>query len=280
MAVTLNEATVPAQPDGPGVTRQRLVSGDVQKAAGILLDRVTLAPGATMPFKTSTQSIAWLQLLDGEAKLSALYSDQLSNRHSVFLPPDFNITLSAPNGASLLHAELSDVGRFDPEFAGDPPLFLVSDWMREPVFECERDGRKRVFLVGPHTCGTKAMLVEMVVYPPGTQSARSHHEGSATLVFILSGRGMAWGNEGTFSARPGDVIYFADREQHYLKSAGSEDMRFLEFFIPGEFKTVTDDTSAISKWVSTGRDIRGGETAVDEKQRRMYKKMFGNPFIR
>jgi mannose-6-phosphate isomerase-like protein (cupin superfamily) len=202
----------------------------------------------------------------------------MSNAHSVFLPPGFNTTLSTGNGAALLYAEIPDAGRVDPGFSASPPLFMVIDWTREPVLESERDARKRISLVTPNICGTAAIKVEMVIYPPGGMAPNCHHEGADTFMYFLSGRGTAWANEQPFSVQQGDLIYFSDRERHYLKAAGNGEMRFLEFHVPGEFKTVWADQSKISAWRSTGRDIHGWETASDEKERRAFRFVF--PFVR
>ncbi len=78
----------------------------------------------------------------------------------------------------------------------------------------------------------------------------------------------------------GDVIHFPDREWHYLKSADNAEMRFLEFYLPGEFKTVWADSSKTSAWKLTHRDLRNRETAEDERERIVFKKVFGNPWTR
>jgi len=137
--------------------------------------------------------MVWFQVLEGDAKLKTAYTDRLSNRHSVFLPPAFDATLSTERrqsfwqrlihqentrGVSLLRAEIPDAGRFDPEFSTKQPLFTVSDWTRELVLQCRNDGRKRVPLVTAATCQTAAIKVQMVIYPPGTKSASYRHEGA------------------------------------------------------------------------------------------------------
>ena len=280
MAITFNERAVPAQASEPGIARQKLLTNERATGTGILLDRIALAAGATVPFKVAAKSIAWLQLLEGEATLKSFYTDPMSDAYSAFLPPGFDVTLSTVAGASVLYAELPDAGRFDPAFSTDPPLFMMFDWTRELVFKCENDERKRVFIVGPKTCGTKAMLVEMVIYPPGATGSDCHHEGADTLIYVLSGRGTAHSNEGPFSVRPGDVLYFPDRERHSLKAADSNEMRFLEFFVPGEFKTIWADQSKICRWVSTDCNIRGGRATVDDKEHQAFGHMFGFPIIR
>ena len=80
--------------------------------------------------------------------------------------------------------------------------------------------------------------------------------------------------------RPHDLICFPDCEWHRIEAAADSEMRFLAFHVPGKFKTIWADPKAASAWRSAGRDIHGGETARDERERRIFAKAFGNPFTR
>jgi len=175
-----------------------------------------------------------------------------------FLPPGFQATLSTAKGAALLYAEIPDAGRFDATLADDPPHFRVVDWTREPVLDSKHDARKRIYLVTPKLFGTTAIKGEMIIYPPRTMAANHHHEGAEHFMYILRGRGTVYANEQPHSVRKGDVVYYPDRERHFLSAADDEEMRFAEFFVPGEFKTIWVDESQVCTWLPTGRDIRGG----------------------
>jgi hypothetical protein len=192
-------------PAGPGLWRRTLLTDENVEEVGIRFDRLTLAANASYRFEPSARSMMWFQVLEGEAKLRSFYTDCLSDRHSVFLPPAFDATLSTERrrsfwrrlihrentrGVSLLRAELPDASRFDPEFSTRQPLFTVSDWAREPALQ-SKDGRKRVPLVTAEICQTAAIKVQMVLYPPGTKSASYRHEGAESFVYLLSGRGTA-----------------------------------------------------------------------------------------
>jgi mannose-6-phosphate isomerase-like protein (cupin superfamily) len=97
----------------------------------------------------------------------------------------------------------------------------------------------------------------MVIYPAGSGASDYHHEGADSFVYILSGRGAAWANGQKMSLQPGDLVYFHARERHHLKAADNADMRFLLFYVPGEFKTVWADAGKVNAWVKTDRDING-----------------------
>jgi quercetin dioxygenase-like cupin family protein len=275
--IAFNETTVAAQKTEPGVVRQELLTNERVKDTKVLLSRLTLAAGATVRFELPAKSLAWLQMLDGEGTLETLYKDRLSDSHSALLPPGSSAALSSDKGASLLYAEIPDAGRIDPGFLAAPPIFTVTDWMREPVLKSKSDARKRVALVTPEMCQTEAIKVQMVIYPPGSTASQYHHEGADSFVYIVSGRGAAWGNEGPSSAQQGDLIYFPDRERHRLKAADDSEMRFLIFYVPGNFSTVWADRTDATAWVSTNRDIHGWETAKDRKERLAYSRAYGGP---
>jgi hypothetical protein len=184
------------------LVRRTLLTDENVEETGIRFDHLTLAANASFRFEPSARSMVWFQVLEGDAKLKAEYMDGLSDRHSVFLPPAFDATLSTERrqsfwrwlfhqedtrGVSLLRAEIPDARRFDPEFSTKQPLFAVLDWTREMVLQCKNDGRKRVPLLTAETCQTAALKVQMVIYPPGTKSASYRHEGAESFGWRCSG---------------------------------------------------------------------------------------------
>jgi quercetin dioxygenase-like cupin family protein len=280
MVVKINETSVAARPMSVGVARRRLLAPERVNNCDVLLDHLTLAAGASMRFESAAKSLAWLHLLAGEAKLETLYyRDRLSDTHSAVLPPGFPATLSTDNGASLLYAEIPDAGRLDRGFSATPPFFTVINWTREPIFKSKSDGRMRVTLVSPELCQTAAIKIQMVIYPPGSTASSYHHEGAASFMYIVSGRGEAWADGQRLPIEAGDVVYFPARERHHLKAAHDSELRFLVFYAPGEFKTIWADPSKASAWVSTERDINGYETAEDERERRAFNRGGGSFII-
>jgi quercetin dioxygenase-like cupin family protein len=268
VTIAFNQTTVAAEPAGSGVVRQRLLTDERMTGSNVLLERLTLEAGSTIRLEPSTRSLIWFHLLAGEARLDTLYTNQMSDTHSAFLPPGFVGSLSTGAGATLLYAEVLNGGERDPASSDILPRLMVINWTREPVFKSERDARKRVALVTDKTCSTKAIRIEMVIYPPASMSASYHHEGAASFMYVLSGRGTASANEQPFSLQQGDLIYFPDRERHSVKAADDSEMRFLAFYVPGELKTVWADPGKASAWRSTGLDINGYETLDDQKERR------------
>lgn len=258
MAVIFNENTVDGEPCGNGARRQRLLNGTRVPGTGILLDRLSLAVGGDLTLAVPAGSVAWLHGLAGEALLRhGDICEVLSDAHIAFLPPGFAGTLQAVGGATFLYGEIPDAARLDPGFAQNPPPFRLADWTREPVLDSEHDARKRIYLVTPKLFGTKAVKGEMIIYPPGTAAANHHHEGAEHFMYVLRGHGTVYPSEQPHPVRAGDVIYYSDRERHYLEAAKDDELVFAEFFAPAEFKTIWVNAGQVCTWLPTGRDILG-----------------------
>lgn len=259
MAITFNQTAVDAQSFGVNAYRQRLLTEARVKGTNVLLDRWTLGPGAVIELGLAAGNLAWFQLLEGEATLSSAGGLQpLTAAHVAFLPPGFRGTLAAHNDAVVLYAEVPDAARFDPQLAAEPPQLRIVDWTREPVLDSEHDARKRIYLATPKLFGTKAIKGEMIIYPAGTEASNHHHEGAEHFMYVLAGSGTAWANEQPFHVKMGDLIWYGDGERHYLRSDPREEMRFVEYFVPGECTTIWAPGASVCTWRPTGKDIRGG----------------------
>ena len=262
MAFTLHESTVPAEVHAPQVKRRRLLTKERFSGTKVLLDRFVIAAGGVLPLRIPRANLGWFQLLEGNAVLHHDGgADPLTHAHIVFLPPGFSGELLASEDAAMLYAEVPDAARFDPEFLRRPPTFRVVDWTREPVLDSEHDARKRIYVVTPRLFGTHALKGEMIIYPPGTEGANHHHEGAEHFMYVFQGMGTAYANESPIPVRKGDLIYYDDRERHYLKSEGGEAMIFVEFFVPGTYKTTWAEGAPVCTWVPTGRSLSGERPA-------------------
>jgi quercetin dioxygenase-like cupin family protein len=271
VALTLNESSVAAESIAAHVKRQPLLTAAHTRDGKVLLDRLTVEAGGTHALTIGAGDLAWVQILDGAASLThagapgtasvdTSPTSSLTPSHIVFLPPGFSGTLASPAGSAgvtLLYATVPHAARFDPAFTQSPPPFRIIDWTREPVLDSEHDARKRIYLATPKLFGTHAIKGEMIIYPPGTQAANHHHVGAEHFMYVLKGAGTAFANESPIAVRKGDLIYYGDQERHYLRAGSEEDMVFVEFFVPGEYKTVWAPGAAICTWTPTGRSISG-----------------------
>jgi hypothetical protein len=76
-------------------------------------------------------------------------------------------------------------------------------------------------------------------------------------MYFLKGSGTAYADGEPFRVKKGDLVYYPDLERHYLRSDPDCEMSFVEFFAPGEYRTVWTDPAKACTWNPTGRDIRG-----------------------
>ena len=129
------------------------------------------------------------------------------------------------------------------------------------MLNSEHDARQRIYVATPGLFSTRAIKGEMIIYPPGTQAANHHHEGAEHFMYVLKGAGTAYANESPIPVKKGDLIYYGNCERHYLRSSDDGEMVFVEFFVPGDYKTVWAPGAAICTWTPTGRSISGAAPA-------------------
>lgn len=260
MAIHFNQSEVAAEPVGEGVTRQTLL--DQSRVPDILfrLDRVVLAPGGAVSLTVPHDSLAWFQMIEGSATLQTPEGDEaVAPTHIGVLPPGFSGTLSSEGGATLLYADVPEADKLDAGMVSKPPPFRLVDWREEPLLKSEHDARKRIYIVTPKMFGVRAIRGEMIIYPPGTTCPVHHHEGGAHFMFFLAGQGTCYaGDDQEMAVKTGDLVYYEDREPHWVKGGDSEDMIFSEFFVPSAVATVWADPSKICTWIPMGVNHRGG----------------------
>lgn len=257
MALVIDSATVADETVGPGATRRRLLDPQIRAGARTIVDRVALAPNATIALDVPAKGVSYVQVLSGAVTLTAPDGVHgLDERHVVFLPPGFAGTLRASTKASLLVCEVPDAVALDPDYAKNPAPFRVIDWKDEPLLASVHDARLRIYLATPKLFGSKAIKAEMIIYPPTTSGANHYHEGADHFMYFTTGSGTAFADEVPFRVKEGDLVYFPDGERHYLTSDDHAEMVFVEFFTPGHYETVWVNAKACS-WAPTGKNIRG-----------------------
>jgi quercetin dioxygenase-like cupin family protein len=260
VALIFNQDSVASEILNVGTHRQSLLDDNRVAGINVNLDRLSIDPNARHVIHVASTALAWFQILDGSATLiHDGRHEPVNASHVVFLPPGFEGRIESQPGSTLLMANVKDARRFDSAFGEKPLTLRIVDWTREPVLNSEHDARKRIYLVTPALFGTKAIKGEMIIYPPSTEAANHHHEGAAHFMYILTGSGTVYTNEAPFRVREGDVVYYPDGERHYLRSDATAEMRFVEFFVPGKYKTVWTEGASVCTWNPTGSDIHGNK---------------------
>jgi quercetin dioxygenase-like cupin family protein len=263
MAVVFNEHDVAAEPFGSGATRQRLITAAGIPGSSVLLDRWTLAPGAEVQVHVPSTSVAWFHLLEGVAAFAwPAGTDRLDEAHAVFLASGSQARLASSDGATVLYVEVPHAERYGVEDGSASPTSRVIDWKREPLLDSKHDSRKRIYMATPKLFGTRAMKCEMIIYPPRTSGSKHLHEGAEHFKYVLAGSGTGFADDEPHSLKKGDVVYHPAGEWHYSLTGADENVRFIEFFVPGVFKTVWA-SERICSWLPSGKSM-DGSTPVRE----------------
>lgn len=256
MASIVNHEDIPAEPFGRATTRRRLITRARIANTRMLVDRWELGPGGRVELRLPDGAGAWFAVLEGEAALTGDGEAQpMTGAHAAYVDARFRGSLQSRNGAAVLYVEIPDAGAHAADFAPAPARII--DWTAEPLLDSRHDARQRIYMATPKLFGTHALKCEMILYPGATSGSRHRHEGAEHFKYVLEGSGTGYADALALPHRAGDVIYHPAGEWHYSVTRPEERMRFIEFFVPGVFKT-TWATAQVCSWEPTGRSIAGG----------------------
>lgn len=260
MPVLVNHNSVDSITISEGVSRQPLITSELVGNDWIVLDRWAIDAASCARIAVANTDLAWFQLLEGAATLDGSTGHhELTDANVIFLPPGYGGNLKSNEGAVVLYGGVPNASRFDSGFGESTLEFRCVNWREEPVLDSEHDARTRIYLVTPTLFGTRAVKGEMIIYPPGTIGANHHHEETEHFQYIISGRGTALLNEGSTPISAGDTLYNYEFERHNFVNDGDENLIFVEYFVPGEFRTVWEDPELVCTWLPAGKNIDGGE---------------------
>lgn len=220
-----------------------------------------IEPTGHFSIESAPSELVWLQILSGQALIDNLPTD---TDHIVALGTGKSVEFRAVTDTRLFIARVPRAHEYDPNL---PPEFRVRvDWSTEPVLNSEHDTRKRIYLASPALWGTHAVKGEMIIYPPGASGAEHHHIGAEHFQYIISGSGVAVLDGEEVLLHQGDLLYNFENEPHWFHNPGeSDDMVFVEFFVPGASQTIWSPGANACGWVPTGLDAKGREPARELK---------------
>ncbi len=266
MPVIFNEDEVPKEHISEGVSVQRLITPESVKSDYLYTERLHLEPNAVSDFSVDSDSLVWFHVISGSLLLYGEFGEkELSGDYFVLLPPSLEARVSTTEGALLFKATVPQAYRFDQNWRTSEMGIRFVDWTKEPVLNSEYDERRRIYMLTPRLSGTKVAKGEMIIYPPGTKAANHHHEGAEHFQVILTGNATFYVDNVPHSVRAGDTIYIYDNEQHYFINDGKEELSFIEYFVPGVYKTVWAEGANICTWSPSGLNIKGGMPSREVK---------------
>ena len=260
MSVHVNRDDVVPEFLPNGATRRRLVDENSVPGTQCNFDVLTLEVGGSMDLRLPRQGVVWAQVLNGCLRVQGGGEDRvLGESQLLFLANAFAGRLTSGTGAELILLEVPDASRFDSESESCLPGVQSIDLGLEPMLQSEHDERTRIYVATRKLFGTRALIGELVAFPPGTVSQNHHHVGAEHFQYVLRGEATVYLNETPRPLRAGDLLYKHDRERHYCENDGSGELVFVEFFVPGEYETVWVDPERRCAWSPTGKNALGGQ---------------------
>lgn len=231
------------------------VSDDRRSDDRLRVALVTIAPGTAWTFDTNNDELAWLQVVHGALRAE---EEGLTPDHVIMLARGATFVAEAVESTTVLVCRAPFAAQYDPTLTR---TIRRVDWTTEPVLQSEHDSRQRIYLASPGLWGTDAVKGEMIIYPAGASGAAHHHEGAEHFQYILSGSGTAYLGDEVVTLNPGDFLYNFENEVHSFANHTDSDMVFVEFFVPGESRTVWVPGVNVCAWNPTATDIKGREPA-------------------
>jgi len=238
----------------PGVRRRGVIDPGSLPDDRLRVKVLEMADGAVWTVSTEPRSLVWLQVLEG----AVLIDGERRDRDWIVMAARGRaLPLTADGTTRVLVCHVPNAADYDPDLADGARADV--EWGREPVLSSEHDTRKRIYLASPALWGTDAVKGEMIVYPPGSSGAAHHHEGAEHFQYMVGGSLIADLAGVEHELHAGDLLYNLENEVHSFVSRSDEEAVFVEFFVPGQNRTVWVPGANACAWNPTGLDSAGRE---------------------
>lgn len=252
MAFIVRRADNSFSEPAPGVRRRGVIDPGFLPDDRLRVKVLEMADGAAWTVVAEQRSLVWAQVLSGAVDIDGERRDRgwlMMGTCGRSLP------LTAVGPAVVLVCHVPNAADYDPALTRG--IRADVEWSREPVLSSEHDTRQRIYLASPSLWGTDAVKGEMIIYPPGSSGAAHHHEGAEHFQFMLSGSLTADLAGVEHELHEGDLLYNLEHEVHAFANRGDGEAVFVEFFVPGQNRTVWVPGANHCAWNPTGRDIEG-----------------------
>lgn len=220
----------------------------------VTLDQIKLTKNETFVIQSPLEGLVWFHILKGSFQSK---SQEFNHSHMTVVSAGESLDLISLEESEILIGTIPDASIYEKNFKTKVKPLISFDWTKEPVLKAEHDSRERIYLASTGLIGTEVLKGEMITYPTGASGGAHHHEGSHHFQFVLKGNGVAVLEGKEFLLKTGDLLYNLENEVHYFYNKEDEDFIFIEYFIPGESKTVWQPDAYVCGWVPTGVDSEG-----------------------
>jgi|TARA_B110000444_G_C18838642_1_gene597583 quercetin dioxygenase-like cupin family protein len=248
-----------------GIKCKKILSAENLNDNRIIIDYYEMSPKSSLDFNNNENDITWIQSLSG--KIDTYFPNtyipgrRVDEGKIIFIKGSQNINLDSPKGSTFIITRIPNYkvheDHVDNKFESD---LRFINWGNEPILKSEHDDRKRVYLISETLAGTNSVKGELIRYPISTSCPEHFHVGGEHYQFITSGNVMAVLDGAEFELNKFDLLYNFENEKHWFYTKDSA-CDFVEFFVPGEAKTIWTQTTNICTWSPLGVDINGKSPA-------------------
>ena len=230
------------------------------------INKILIPRGEIISIESSLEDVSWIHILTGKGKFSG---QEVSDKNICFIPQNNSEIFEAIENTMLLKCSVNDFRRFE-KIDHEPNTDIkIINWQNEPVLQSEHDFRERIYVGTKNLWDTNAIKGEIILYPPNTKAPAHHHEGAEHFQYIMSGEGTAFINNKEVTLRAGDVVYNFENEIHWFENRTMGSFSFVEFFVPGECKTIWASDEKVCTWLPTNKDFNG-KTPVRTIQKHIH----------
>ncbi len=209
----------------------------------------------------SETSVSWVQILEGEINVD---QHSLTKEHLVFFPLRFSSKIKAKLNSKLVYVSIPNAKSFDKSLDSNKQKSLkIINWFKEPVLNSEFDNRKRIYVMSEALANTSVAKGEIIIYPPNTSAPEHYHVGAEHFQFMMSGEGIAVLEGVEHKLEAFDLLYNFENENHYFYNNSDSEFVFVEFFVPGKYKTIWAPNAKVCTWLPTGKNYLGDAPSRD-----------------
>jgi quercetin dioxygenase-like cupin family protein len=230
------------------------------RAQQLSLTLLTLSPASRVAMQRHPKAAKALYVLKGHARLlgpPGTEPEKLDEGTAVFLPPGYPHVIEnmgrqnsavflqafAPAGPEKVYRNPRDPeGRAefevirDPSKAKAPPhdkgqLVVKSTVDVQPLPILGGKGSARI-LLEPQDTGSQAFALDVVEFSGGLEVPRHQHDGSAEVLYVVSGGGTLSVGSETYPFAAEDAIHLPPGQPHGAKMSGGDKTIAIQFYAP------------------------------------------------
>ena len=233
---------------------KNLLRKDDLEDSRVTIDYYKISNKSQLDYLNKDSDISWIQILSGDVKF---YDGNLNEDKIILLKGKGELQLRATQDTELVITKINNYKIFESDaFDNINTHTNIINWGNEPILKSEHDDRKRVYLLSELLAGTNSVKGELIIYPKYTSCPEHYHVGAQHYQLITEGEVVAVLDGKETKLEKYDVLYNFENEPHWFYTK-EKNCDFVEFFVPGQNKTIWTKTTNVCTWSPLGVDING-----------------------